>query len=146
MRLSISDMSSCNSLSFIMFALSISIFENSTTNRCDQCPGPPLTNFNDGGGEGMSGRGSYFIPKKSQLQDLSSQKNHYFLLAYPKKSLNPFFATQKYPLYFFRDPKKSRSSFIDPKNYFLSKFQTQKNHPEPPSLKYLSGAPGDQCF
>ena len=45
----------------------------------DLDPGTPLTNFTDG----VSDRGSYFIPKKSQLQNLSTQKNHY--LAYPKK-------------------------------------------------------------
>ena len=55
-------------------------------NSCHSIPGAPLTNFNDRGG---SDRGSYFIPKKittsefvypkkSQLQNLSSQKNHYF--------------------------------------------------------------------
>ena len=38
------------------------------------CPGAPLTNFNEGG----SDRGSFFIPKKSQLQNLSTPKDHYF--------------------------------------------------------------------
>ena len=49
-------------------------------------PGAPLTYFNDG----ESDRGSYFIhkkittlefvyPKKSQLQNLSTQKNYYFI-------------------------------------------------------------------
>ena len=32
----------------------------------------------EGGGGGGSDRGSYFIPKKSQLQDLPTQKIHYF--------------------------------------------------------------------
>ena len=55
-------------------------------------PGAPLTNFNDGGGGGGEGEwgsdtGSYFIPKNSQLQNLSSQKNHYFF----------FYHTQKIP-------------------------------------------------
>ena len=47
-------------------------------------PGAPLTNFNDGRGGGGSDRGSYFIPKKSQLQNLFTQKNHYFFSIPPK--------------------------------------------------------------
>ena len=43
----------------------------------------------------------------SQLQNLSTQKNHWFFLAYPKKSLSPFFANQKIPSVFFCDPNKS---------------------------------------
>ena len=86
MRLSISDMSSCNSLSFIMFALSISIFENSTTNRCDQCPGAPLTNFNDGGGgEGMSGRGSYFYTQKITTSGFVFPKKSLLFVSIPQK-------------------------------------------------------------
>ena len=33
---------------------------------------------------GGSDRGSYFVPKKSQLQNLSTQKNHYFFGILPK--------------------------------------------------------------
>ena len=47
------------------------------------------------------------------------------------KNLCVVFATQKMPL-----------SFIDPKNPFWPKCQTQKNPSHPPSLKYVSGAPG----
>ena len=70
----------------------------------DVDPGSPLTNFNDRGGD----RGSYFIPKKSQLQNVSTQKSHY-IFSTPKKFLSPVFAAQKIP----------------------------------PSLNYVSGAPGD---
>ena len=67
-------------------------------------PGAPLTNLNDGmgrkGGGGGSDRGSYFIPKKSPIKNLSTQKNHYLFLACSKKSLSPFFATQKIHLFF----------------------------------------------
>ena len=95
-----------------------------------------------GGGGGI--RGSYFIPKKSQLQNLSTPKNHYFLsfnipkkhplvlFSQPKKSLCFFFATHKNSCIFHR-PKK---------NHFWPKFQTQKNHSKPPplpSLKYEWG-------
>ena len=38
-------------------------------------PGAPLTYFNDGGGGPTEGHILY--PKKSQLQDLSTQKNPY---------------------------------------------------------------------
>ena len=44
----------------------------------DVDPGSPLTNINDSGGGGWSNRCSYFIPKKSQLQNVSTQKSHYF--------------------------------------------------------------------
>ena len=48
-----------------------------------KAPGAPLRNFNDGGGRG-SDRGSYFIPKISQLQKLSTQKITTFF-SIPKK-------------------------------------------------------------
>ena len=79
-----------------------------------------------------SDRGSYFIQKKSQLQNLSTQKITFFL-AYPQNPLVLFFATPP--------PPKS----IDLKNHFWPKFQTEEYHSDPtppPSLKYVSGAPG----
>ena len=80
-------------------------------------------------------------PKKSQLQNLSTQKNHYFL-AYPKKFLNSFFATQKNPSYFSR-PKKLPASFINPKKItFGQNFRPKKTTRSPPSLGYAIGAPG----
>ena len=39
-------------------------------------PRDPLTNFNDGGGGGTEVH--ILSPKNSQLQTLSTQKNHYF--------------------------------------------------------------------
>ena len=84
--------------------------------------------------------------KKSQLQNLSTQKNHYFFLAYPKKSFSPFFATQKNPSVFFRNPKTSWHHSQSQKIHFWPKFQTQKNNSDPPSLKYVSGAPGVYNF
>ena len=44
--------------------------------------GAPLTNFNDGE---VQQRFIFYTQKKSQLQNLCTQKNHYFFLAYPKK-------------------------------------------------------------
>ena len=80
-----------------------------------------------------------------------TQKDHNFRICLPKKittffripqnTLSPFFATQKNPSVFFSDPPKIPASFTDPKNHFWPKFQTPKNHSDPPSLKYVSGAP-----
>ena len=42
---------------------------------CVDNPRGPLTNFNDGGG---ATEVHIFYPKRSQLQNLSTQKNHYF--------------------------------------------------------------------
>ena len=70
----------------------------------DKPQGPTLTNFND---KGDSTRVHILYPKKSQLQNLSTPKNHYFFLLYPKKSLSPFFTTPKNPSVFLQDPKKS---------------------------------------
>ena len=78
---------------------------------------------------GRSDRGSYFIPKKITTSELSTQKNHYIFLAYP----------QKY-LCFFRDPKKSRCH--RPKKITFGLNSDPKNHSDPLSLKYVSGAPG----
>ena len=47
-------------------------------------PGDPLTNFNDGGGGGVSDRSSYFI----------TQKNHNFRICLPKK-ITAFFSIPK---------------------------------------------------
>ena len=42
-------------------------------------PGAPLTNFNDGGGGGGGPTEVHILyPKRSQLQNLPTQKNHYF--------------------------------------------------------------------
>ena len=42
-------------------------------------PGAPLTNFYDGEGGGGGATEVYILyQKKSQLQNLSTQKNHYF--------------------------------------------------------------------
>ena len=88
-------------------------------------PGIPLTNFNDRGGGGVQQR-FIFYTKKSQLQNLSTSKNHYFFLAYPKKFLCYYFflATQKITLAKISDPK---------------------NHSDPPVIKiseWGSGSPG----
>ena len=85
---------------------------------------------------GGSDRGSHFIPKKITTSEFVYQKKSLVFLAYPKKSLSPFFATQKNPSVLFRDPKKSRRLSQTQKNHFWPKFQTQKNHSDPPSLKF----------
>ena len=49
-------------------------------------------------------------------------------------------------LVYFRDPKKFPRLSIDPKNPFRLKFQTPKNPTNPPSVKYVSWAPGSGLF
>ena len=94
-------------------------------------PGAPLTNFNNGGGGGVWQRFKFYTQKKSQLQNLSTQKNQVLLfLAYPKKSRSPFFTTHK-NLFFSRPQKILASFYLDPKIHFWSKFQTPKNHSTP---------------
>ena len=91
---------------------------------------------------GRSDRGSYFIPKKSQLQNLSTQKITTFL-AYPKKSLSPFFAVQKNPSVFFFATQKNPGVFHRPQKITLGQnFRPKKFTRTRPSLKYVSGAPG----
>ena len=99
----------------------------------------------------MTGGGSdvevhILYPKKSQLQNLSTQKITTFFCI-PQKSLSPFFTTQKNPCFFFSRPKKIPASFIHPKKSLLAKISDPKKllgPPPPLSLKYVSGAPGNQ--
>ena len=98
-----------------------------------------MTNFNLmgwRGGGGGSNRGSYFIPKKLQLHNLSTQEIHYFFQHTPKNPL-VLFCNSKESLWFFFTTQKNPCVFHRPK----------KNHSDPPpppplSLKYVSGAPG----
>ena len=87
------------------------------------------------GGEGGSNRGSYFIPKKITTSEF----------VYPKKSLTvvPFSQPKKIPLFSSHDPKKSQHlSFLsDPKKSLWPKFQTQKNHSDPPVIKICEYGP-----
>ena len=86
-------------------------------------PGAPLTNFNDG--EGGRQRFIFYTQKNHNFRIFLSQKKSLLFLAYPKKSLC-----------FFRDPKKSLLAKIsDPKKLL--------GPPPPPSLTYVSEAPGN---
>ena len=78
-----------------------------------------------------SDRGSYFIQKKITTSEFVYPKNHFFL-AYPPKFLSPFFATPPPKIH---RPKKSLLAKISDRRISLGP------HP-PPSLKYVSGAPG----
>ena len=53
--------------------------------------------------------------------------------------------TQKIPVLFSR-PQKIPASFKDPKKSLLAKMSDPKNPSDPPSLKYVSGAPGLVSF
>ena len=98
-------------------------------------------------GGGGADRGSYFIPKKITASEFVYLKKSLLYLAYPKKSLSPFFATQKNPSVFFSRPKKNPGVFHRPKKITLGQnFRPKKITRTPPSLKYVSGAPGTQCF
>ena len=117
-----------------------------SSSQTKMSPGAPLTNFNDGGVGGGGGGGPTEVhilcPKKSQLQNFSIQKKSLHFLAYPKKSLSPFFATQKNPFVSFGDPKNP-SVFYRPQKIALGQsFRPNKITRTPPSLKYVSGAPG----
>ena len=74
-------------------------------------------------------------PKRSQLQNLSTQKIHYFFSIPPKNPLVLFSQPKKTPLFFFVT-QKNPSVFPRPKkNHFWPKFQTQKITPSPLSYK-----------
>ena len=106
-------------------------------------PRAPLTYFNDGGGGGGGIR---------QRIIFYTQKNHNFKICLPKKITTFFSIPKKIPWSFFRNPKKSLwffffatqkilAYFIDPKYYFGPKFQTQKNHSDPPVIKIWEWGP-----
>ena len=105
--------------------------------------GAPLTNFNgEGGGGGkLSDRGSYFIPKKITTSEFVYPKKSQLFLEYPKIPSVLFLQPKKIPLFFFPTPQKSRRLSQTQKITFGRNFRPQKNHSDPPSLKYVSGAP-----
>ena len=76
-------------------------------------------------------------PKKSQLQNLPTQKKSLLFLIYQKNPLVLFFTTQTNPSVFFRDPKKIPASFINPKKITLGKISDPKKSlgPPPPPIK-----------
>ena len=134
------------------------------------CPGAPLTYFNDGGG-GLT-EVHILYPKKSQLQNLSTQKNpsvflhqqiywssgkikhanfnvgfgqkqNYKLhLCYFLIWADEKYNTQKNPSVVFATWKIA-ASFTDPKKSLLAKISDQKNPSDPPSLKLCEWGPWD---
>ena len=94
------------------------------------CPLGPHSHILVTGGGGFD-RGSYCKPKKSQLQNLSTQKNHYFF-SIPKKNPLVFFSQpQKIPVFFWQPPKIP-ASFIDPERSLLAKISHPKKSLPPP--------------
>ena len=89
-------------------------------------------------GEGRRGIRERFI--------FYTQRNHDFriclpkkittFLAYPQNSLSPFFATPKIPFVFFATQRTN----------FGQNFKPKKIIRLPPSLKYVSGPPGEELF
>ena len=108
-------------------------------------PAAPLTNFNDGG---VPQRFIFYTQKNLNFRICLPKKITTFL-AYPKKSLSSVFATPKKSLCFISRPKKIPASFIDPKISLSAQISDPKKSfrcppPPPPSLKYVSGAPGPE--
>ena len=97
------------------------------------------------GWEGGSDRGSCFLPKKITTSEFVYPKKSLLFLTYPKNPLVLFSQPKKISPFFLR-PKKIPASFIDPKKSPLAKISDLKTSlgPPPPSLKYVSGAPGIQ--
>ena len=85
------------------------------------------------------------MSKKITTSEFVYPKKSLHSLAYPKKSLSLFFATQKIPLFFPR-LKNIPACFMDPNKSHWAKISDPKNHLDPPSLKYVSGAPGIICL
>ena len=75
-----------------------------------------------------------------------TQRNHNFRICLPIK-ITTFFRNPQKSLCFFRDPKKSWR-YHRPKKLLLAKISDPKKsfNPPPPSLKYVSGAPGEELF
>ena len=103
----------------------------------DVDPGSPLTNINDSGGGGGGGGPTdvHILYQKNHNFRMCLLKRVTTFFSKPKKFLNSFFATQKNPSVFHR-PKRIT---------FGQNFKPQKftQIPPLPSLKYVSGAPGD---
>ena len=114
----------------------------SNVRACERgIPGAPLTNFNNGGGGGgVQQRFIFYTQKRSQLQYLSTQKNHYFFEHTQKNTLVLFLQPKKIPPFFSR-PQKIMASFIDPKKSPLAKISDPKNHSEPPVIKVCEWGP-----
>ena len=112
-----------------------------------ELPGAPLTNFNDEGrGEGDPREVYILYPKKSQLQNLSANKNHSFFSIPPKKSLSPFFATPQYP-FVFMATQKNPGVFHRPKKSLLAKISDPKKSFDPPSvIKICEWGPWGRAF
>ena len=98
---------------------------------------------------GRSDRNHIFYPKKSQLQNFSTQKIT-AVFNIPKKIPWSFFLQPKnIPLIFFAT-QKNPGIFHRPKKItFGQNFRIKKITGTPLSLKYVSGAPGENnqpCF
>ena len=91
-------------------------------------------------GGGVQQRFIFYTQKRSQLQYLSTQKNHYFFEHTQKNILVLFLQPKKIPPFFSR-PQKIMASFIDPKKSPLAKISDPKNHSEPPVIKVCEWGP-----
>ena len=94
---------------------------------------------------GVQQRFTFYTPKKSQLQNLSTQKNHYFFLAYQKNPLLLFLQPQKIPLFLFATPKNI-GIFHRPKKSLLVKISDPKKLLRPPVIKICDWGPLDMTM
>ena len=129
-----------------MISMSLQLQDRETVRVWRSPRGPLTTYFNDeegGGGGRESDRGSYFIPIKITTSEFVYPKKSLLFLVYPKKSLSPCFASQKNPSVFFFATQKNSGVFYRPKKItFGQNFRPKKTTQTPPSLEYVSGAPG----
>ena len=128
---------------------------------CIFVPGAPLTCFDDGGDPTEV---HILYPKKSQLQNLSTQKNPYFF-SIPQKNPSVFLHQQillfvfwkaktcQLQLWFWPKTKLqialmllfiwADEKYNTQKNPFWPKCQTQKNPSDPPVIKICEWGPWD---
>ena len=108
-------------------------------------PRGPTHKFLGWGGGGIQQRFIFFTQKNHNFRICLPKKITTFL-AHPPKSLSSFFATQKNPSVFFAT-QKNPGVFHRPQKIIFGQNFRPKNiirTPPPPSLKYVSGAPGIQ--
>ena len=118
--------------------------------RREDSQGPHSQILTTRGGRGGGGVRERFI--------FYTQRNHNFRICLQIKVTTFFSIPQKNPSAFFRNPKKSLCLFRDQKNpgvFHRPKKSLLANisdsiksfePPPPPSLKYVSGAPGEELF
>ena len=111
-----------------------------------EVPGTPLTYLNDEEGGGVRQRFIFYTQKDLNFRICLPQKIT-TLFSIPKKIPYSFFRNPKESLCFFFATQKNPGIFHRPKKItFGQHFRPQKITRNPPSLKYVSGAPGCEVY